>query len=137
MSYSKAVYEFSNAVAESKGTPLPTTPTLMTPEACDFIKQMVEDEMNELAVAEDVAEQADALVDAIYYICDTAAKHGMNLDKLFDIVHGANMNKLVDGKAIICQEGERKGKVEKPEGWKPADEEFNAEIKRQQEEGSW
>ena len=41
----------------------------------------------ELEEARDITEQADALVDAIYYICDTAVRHGMNLDRIFEIVH--------------------------------------------------
>ena len=48
-----------------------------------------------------------------YYICDTAVRHGLNLDPLFKIVHRANMQKVVDGKVIRREDG----KILKPEGW--------------------
>ena len=43
--------------------------------------------LDELEEAINNHEQADALVDAIYYICDTAVRHGLNLDPLFSVVH--------------------------------------------------
>jgi len=81
-----------------------------------------------------VSAQADAMVDAWYYMLNTASKHGINLSKLFDIVHDANMNKRdpLTGKFI---RRETDGKVIKPEGWKEPD--IEGEIKRQMEEGSW
>jgi len=90
--YSAKVREFSQACNKNK---LPTGPRLISIEDVDFIRQMVSDEMQELLEAESSADQADALVDAIYYICDMAARHGINLDPIFDIVHVANMQKVV------------------------------------------
>ena len=39
------------------------------------------------------ADQADALVDVYYYSLNAAAKQGLNLSSVFNIVHQANMNK--------------------------------------------
>lgn len=78
--------------------------------------------------------QADSMVDAWYYMLNTGAKHGMNLSKLFDVVHAANMAKRdpITGQFI---RRESDGKVVKPEGWQPPD--IDAEMRRQFEEGSW
>lgn len=94
---------------------------------------MVNDEMDELEQAGTVPDQADALVDAIYYICDFAATHGINLDPIFEIVHGANMQKVVDGKVIRRKDG----KILKPDGWEDPGPKVRAEIERQKRDGAF
>ena len=130
MTYTTAVKEFSDACNDDS---LPSTPKQMGVEAVEFIAEMVNDELEELREATDVVEQADALVDAIYYICDTAVRHGMNLDRVFEIVHGANMQKVVDGRVIRRDDG----KILKPEGWRDPGPLLITELDRQQREGSW
>lgn len=130
MTYTTSVKEFSDAC---NGHELPSTPQLMDAQAVEFIAEMVNDELQELREATDVAEQADALVDAIYYICDTAVRHGMNLDRLFAIVHSANMGKVVDGRVLRREDG----KILKPQGWSDPGPALIAELDRQQREGSW
>ena len=130
MTYTTAVKEFSDACNDGN---LPSTPKLMGVEAVEFIAEMVNDELDELREATDVVEQADALVDAIYYICDTAVRHGMNLDRVFEIVHGANMAKVVDGRVIRRDDG----KILKPDGWRDPGPLLVSELGRQQSEGSW
>lgn len=130
MTYTTSVKEFSDACNDGAN---PATPQLMDTAAVEFIAEMVNDELDELREATDVAEQADALVDAIYYICDTAVRHGMNLDRIFDIVHGANMQKVVDGRVIRRDDG----KILKPEGWEDPAPKLVAEMGRQASDGSW
>lgn len=130
MTYTTQVKAFSDACNDGAN---PTTPQLMSADAVEFIATMVNDELDELREATDTAEQADALVDAIYYICDTAVRHGLNLDRVFDIVHGANMQKVVDGKVI--RRGD--GKILKPEGWVDPAPLLRAELDRQAADGSW
>ena len=96
-------------------------------------REMVNDELDELEEATNTIEQADALVDAIYYICDTAVRHGMNLDPLFSIVHRANMQKVVDGKVIRREDG----KILKPEGWEDPEPYLRREMENQEKNGSW
>ena len=64
------------------------------------------------------SEQADAMVDAWYYMLNASCKNGIDLSKVFDEVHKANMNK----RDPITNEFIRRadGKVLKPPGWKPA-----------------
>ncbi len=130
MTYTTSVKEFSDACNDGAN---PATPQLMDGAAVEFIAEMVNDELDELREATDVAEQADALVDAIYYICDTAVRHGMNLDRVFAIVHGANMQKVVDGRVIRRDDG----KILKPDGWQDPGPLLVEEITRQTREGSW
>lgn len=130
MTYTTSVKQFSDACNDGRN---PTTPQLMDDTAVAFITEMVNDELEELHEAADVAEQADALVDAIYYLCDTAVRHGMNLDRVFEIVHGANMQKVVDGRVIRRDDG----KILKPEGWQDPGPRLLDEIRRQAREGSW
>ena len=129
MGYCSEVQKFSSVANNN----LPKKPQLLTKGQVEFITKMVSDEMEELAEATNIQGQADALVDAIYYICDTATKHGINLDPLFAIVHDANMRKLVDGKVIRREDG----KIMKPDGWYPSDKELEVEVNRQLAEGAF
>ena len=81
-----------------------------------------------------IAAQADSMVDAWYYMLNIASKHGMNLSKLFDVIHRANMNKR-DPQTGQFIRRESDGKVIKPEGWQPPD--VEGEIKNQIDNGSW
>jgi predicted HAD superfamily Cof-like phosphohydrolase len=130
MTYTTAVKEFSDACNDGTN---PSIPQLMDAAAVAFVVEMVNDELQELREATDIAEQADALVDAIYYICDTAVRHGLNLDRIFDIVHGANMQKVVDGRVTRRDDG----KILKPQGWRDPGPLLLHEIARQQAHGSW
>ena len=50
----------------------------------------------------------------------------MNIDKIFDLVHEANMNKRLPNGEFLMRED---GKVLKPEGWKSAN--LQEEIQKQ------
>jgi predicted HAD superfamily Cof-like phosphohydrolase len=127
--YIAQVREFTKACNDD----LPTQPQKMTDEGIAFIRQMVNDELDELVEAQNVTEQADALVDAIYYICDFAVRNGINLDPLFDIVHGANMQKVVNGKVIRREDG----KILKPEAWENPAPKLDKEMARQEQKGGF
>lgn len=65
-----------------------------------------------------IAEQADAMADAMYYMYNAASKVGVDLDKVFDEVHQANERKRgPDGKFVRRADG----KVIKPPGWTEPD----------------
>ena len=130
MSYCTEVKQFSDACNDGNN---PTHPKEMSVDAIAFIRKMVNDELDELEEATNTIEQADALVDAIYYICDTAVRHGLNLDPLFKIVHRANMQKVVDGKVIRREDG----KIMKPKGWEDPEPYLRKEMEKQEEQGSW
>jgi predicted HAD superfamily Cof-like phosphohydrolase len=63
-----------------------------------------------------LTDQADAMIDIIYYIMNAAAKKGIDLDAVLEEVHAANMRKAgPDGKFQRREDG----KILKPEGWVP------------------
>lgn len=77
-----------------------------------------------------IAEQADAAVDMWYYLLNTYAKYGINLDKVFQCVHNANSAKLFSDGTYHRRDD---GKILKPPGWTEPD--IIGEIKRQQIDG--
>lgn len=79
-----------------------------------------------------ISAQADALVDAMYYMYDTGARNGINLSPVFELVHESNRTKVDVKNGAIRRED---GKVMKPFGWLPAD--IDKEILRQTNNGSW
>lgn len=131
---------------EASNEELPNTPQILSIKDIRFVCEMVLSELAELlqTVFEDekdinemlhncigrdfhprpcnsedtVGAQADALVDAIYYIYHTAAKKGINLDKVFNLVHKANMEKkFPDGTFHKRSDN----KIIKPDDWTPPD----------------
>jgi len=157
--HAAAVREFTRAC----GQPVPKTPQLMNRKEVEFITRMVLDELLELNstvmspqeakqsivnmlkvakncpqmrttnVAEVVAEQADALVDIWYYSLNCAAKKGINLSSVFDLVHAANMRKINPATGMCVKRAD--GKIEKPAGWCPPD--ITREMQRQAIQGSF
>lgn len=74
----------------------------------------MQEELMEFMAAPDIYEQADAMIDLIYFALGTMVEMGVKPQKLFEIVHDANMKKLwPDGKAHYNE----LGKVVKPERW--------------------
>jgi predicted HAD superfamily Cof-like phosphohydrolase len=146
---------------EESGTMIPKEPQLMNKEEVFFIIKMMLDEIMELGATvadhdevkykmikmitdskdikqladlnteELIAEQADAFVDSYYYSLNAAAKKGVNLSKIFHVVHSANMSKKdpETGKFIKRDDG----KIIKPDGWLPPN--IVSEINRQFKEG--
>lgn len=159
MSDAELVCQFT----KESGSNIPNEPQLMTSDEVFFLIKMMLDELCELgatvaephkvkmnmikmiidskdipqikdvSTSELIGEQGDALVDCYYYSLNAAAKRGVNLSKIFEVVHKANMDKKdpVSGKFIKREDG----KIIKPVGWKAPD--ITKEIERQITEGSF
>lgn len=85
------------------------------------------EEINEFIDAKDVVEQADAMIDTIYFALGTLVEIGIEPEILFDIVQEANMSKIwPDGKPHFNQ----MGKTIKPEGWQDPHEKLKAAIEK-------
>ena len=109
--------------------PVATKPTFMQKERAEARMNWVKEEVQEFLDADNVIDQADALVDAMYFILGSAVEIGVDLEPVFDIVQNANMSKLwADGKPHYR---ESDGKVAKPEGWQAPEPQIEAEIKKQ------
>jgi tetratricopeptide (TPR) repeat protein len=73
------------------------------------------EEINEFLEARTLVEQADAMIDLMYFAMGTMVEMGLRPEELFDIVHHANMSKLwSDGKPRFRPAD---GKIQKPENW--------------------
>ena len=109
--------------------PIANTPNFMDKKRAEARMSWVKEEVDEFLESDNVIDQADALVDALYFILGTAVEIGVDLEPVFDIVQKANMAKLwADGKPHYR---ESDGKVAKPEGWQAPEPQIEAEIKRQ------
>ncbi len=76
-------------------------------------KWMLE-ELLEFKNAENIYEQADAMIDLMYFALGTLVEMGIKPDKIFKIVHNANMQKIwADGKPHFDVDG----KTIKPNNW--------------------
>ena len=94
-----------------------------------FSNWMLE-EINEFLEADEIVEQADAMIDLMYFAIGTLVEMGVKPDALWQIVQDANMAKLwSDGKPHHREDG----KTIKPPTWEDPHDKLLAEIQRQQE----
>lgn len=147
---------------KESGANAPNEPELMTKDEVLFLIKMMLDEIMELGATvsephevkyamikmitdskdlpkvegtkeELIGEQGDALVDSYYYSLNAAAKKGVNLSKIFELVHKANMDKRDPTTGTFLKRED--GKIIKPQGWKEPN--ITEEIRRQTKEGSF
>ena len=99
------------------GHPISDVPVLLTEDRAKKRYAWMLEEINEFLDAvkkQDIVEQADAMIDTIYFALGTLVEMGVKPGILFDIVQHANMSKLwADGKPHYNE----MGKIIKPEGW--------------------
>ena len=110
------------------GHPVREAPTLLTAERAAARASWMQEEVAEFLAASTVSEQADAMIDLIYFAVGTMVEMGVRPETLFDIVHRANMTKLwPDGKPRFRDDG----KTVKPPTWVDPDDAIREEIERQ------
>jgi predicted HAD superfamily Cof-like phosphohydrolase len=94
-------------------------PTARAPQALNSDRvtargTWMQEELDEFHAAENIYEQADAMIDLIYFALGTLVEMGIKPDEIFEIVHNANMAKLwPDGTPHYKDDG----KTLKPPGW--------------------
>lgn len=130
-------YEMVKTFQKTFGHPYADFPTVMSKDRAwiryGFMKEEI-DEFLEASVEGDVIEQADAMIDLMYFALGTLVEIGVQPAQLFEIVQNANMSKLwADGKPRY---DERTGKILKPEGWVDPHEALKEEVERQLNEYS-
>lgn len=85
------------------------------------------DEFLEAVKEKDLVEQADAMIDVMYFALGTLVEMGIRPDELFEIVQKANMSKLwEDGKPHYNAEG----KTIKPASWKDPHDDLGRAIEK-------
>ncbi|MFI3293794.1 MAG: hypothetical protein R3Y37_09800 [Rikenellaceae bacterium] len=100
---------------EKFGHPVATTPVAIDKKRALSRGKWMNEEVAEFLVADDIYEQADAMIDVMYFALGTMVEMGLEPDQLFAIVQEANMSKLwPDGKPHY---NPKDGKIMKPEGW--------------------
>lgn len=81
-------------------------------------RDLIEEELREYyqsVEARDIVNVAKELADIVYVIHGTAIAYGINLDKVFNLVHNNNMSKLQPDGTVKRRED---GKVIKPDNFK-------------------
>lgn len=98
---------------EKFGSPHKDIPELVPVDRVEKRYNWMLEEINEFKEAKSLDEQADAMIDLIYFALGTMVEMGVKPEELFDIVHRANMSKLwEDGKPRM-----KDTKVMKPPTW--------------------
>ncbi|MGI6316312.1 MAG: HAD family hydrolase [Christensenellales bacterium] len=107
--------------------PHPDKPVMLTPERAAARADWMREEINEFLDAKTLTDQADAMIDLLYFALGTLVEMSVPPQKLFDIVQKANMTKLwPDGKPHYREDG----KVIKPAGWEPPEPQLEAVIQQ-------
>ena len=110
-------FEEVRAFHQAFGHPVSNVPVSLTEDRAKKRYAWMLEEINEFLDAvkeQDIVEQADAMIDTIYFALGTLVEMGVQPGILFNIVQNANMSKLwPDGKPHY----NGMGKVIKPEGW--------------------
>ena len=100
---------------EKFGHPVAERPVMIDKRRALSRAKWMQEEVAEFLIADDIYEQADAMIDLMYFALGTMVEMGLEADELFAIVQQANMAKLwPDGKPHY---NPKDGKVMKPEGW--------------------
>lgn len=112
------------------GHPVSERPTFMEQDRAQKRYNWMLEEINEFLEADEIVEQADAMIDVMYFALGTLVEMGVEPDRLFEIVQEANMSKLwPDGKPHYNSEG----KTIKPSTWIDPHEKLKEEILKQNE----
>jgi len=100
---------------EKFGHPVAEQPVMIAKKRALSRAKWMNEEVAEFLIAEDIYEQADAMIDLMYFALGTMVEMGLEADELFDIVQKANIAKLwPDGTPHY---NPKDNKVIKPEGW--------------------
>ena len=118
----KKVKEFHKAFE----SPISELPVILTSERVKARAGFMREEIEEFEESVNIYEQADAMIDLIYFALGTLVEMGVKPDKLFDIVHEANMSKIWSDGKVHYREGDRK--VIKPPEWEDPEPKLRAEI---------
>lgn len=125
-------YEMVRDFQRKFGQPAADKPTVLSEDRRSERYDYMEEELTEFLFAKTDVDQADAMIDLIYLAIGTLVELGVKPEKLFEIVHNANMSKLwPDGKVHTNPEN---GKIIKPPTFVRPEPLLKDEISRQTEE---
>jgi len=114
------------------GHPTSETPVQMESKDVRIRSMFMMEEILEFTMAEDIYEQADAMIDLLYFTLGTLVEMGLPPEDLFTIVHNANMNKIwSDGQVRVDP---KTRKVIKPPEWEDPYNKLQKAIDKMKEE---
>ena len=97
------------------GHPVNEKPVMLDAKRTEIRVGFMLEEIEEFLDAENIYEQADAMIDLIYFALGTLVEMGVKPQPVFDIVHDANMSKQWKDGTVKTRETD--GKVIKPPEW--------------------
>jgi predicted HAD superfamily Cof-like phosphohydrolase len=107
-------YELVREFHRRFGHPIADAPHMLDDERVSSRGKWMLEELYEFFESTDMYEQADAIIDLMYFALGTLVEMGMPPDELFAVVHEANMAKLWEDGIPRYDEI---GKTLKPDGW--------------------
>lgn len=99
---------------ESAGHPAVGHPTMLQPDRVALRATWMREELDEFIQAATITDQADAIIDLVYFALGTLVEAGVDAETVFSIVHAANMQKILSSPQKVLASD---GKIEKPAGW--------------------
>lgn len=113
------------------GHPVEEAPTRLAELRKNARTSWMQEELDEYYAAQTIYDEADALIDLIYFALGTFVEMGIKPQQIFDIVQKANMDKVWPDGTVHRRED---GKVQKPPEWEAPEPKIIAEIDRQASE---
>ena len=115
------------------GHPVSEKPRMIDSERVQKRALWFREEIDEFICSTSLEDQADAIIDLIYFAFGALVEMGVKPQQLFDIVHNANMKKLwPDGLPHYNSDG----KVIKPNDWKDPENEIKFALDQQLKGGA-
>lgn len=115
-------YELVKSFQKMAEQPIGELPQFLSRQRCDIRCKWMREEIEEFENSNTVYEQADAIMDLLYYALGALVEMGVKPDKLFMLVHEYNVKK------IIGKRRDDDGKIMKPCGWQHPDKEIKEII---------
>lgn len=108
------------------GRPMPEIPHMLTGVTLEHAVECFREEIEELLQAKNVEEQADAIVDLMYFAAGRLLEMGVHPDRIMEEVHRANMAKVRG--AVDKRPNSQGHDAVKPPGWVPPDHSWLSHI---------
>lgn len=94
--------------------PIGTRPAALSPIRTNQWASWITEEIDEFSKSKGIADQADALMDVIYFALGAFVEMGVPPQRIFEFVHAANLAKAWPSGEMRCAVD---GKVIKPPNW--------------------
>lgn len=121
-------YELVKSFQKMAEQPIGESPQFLCRQRCNIRCKWMREEIEEFENSNTVYEQADAIMDLLYYALGALVEMGIKPDKLFMLVHEYNIKK------IIGKRRDDDGKIMKPCGWQHPDKEIKEIIDAMKQE---